>query len=107
MVLRAAVLFITGKGRIGLIKKGRIGPGREIEFAEFYSDLSVVRERDRSELGVRSDDRTPQTFRALGRQELPPSPSLLLRKDPVKLAAHSNNSPRAYPSLCKSPSCHV
>ena len=28
------------------------------------------------ELGVRSDDRPPQTLRAFGRQELPPSPSL-------------------------------
>ena len=54
------------------------GPEGGIEFAEFFYDLSVVSERDRSELGVRSDERTPQTFRAFGRQELPASPSLSL-----------------------------
>ena len=55
-----------------------IGPEGGVEFAKFFYDLSVVPERDRSELGVRSDERTPQTFRAFGRQELPPSPSLSL-----------------------------
>ena len=55
-----------------------MGPEGGIEFAKFFYDLSVASERDRFELGVRSDERTPQTFRAFGRQELPASPSLSL-----------------------------
>ena len=34
-------------------------------------------EQGSPKLGVRSDDRTPQTLRAFGRQELPPSPFAL------------------------------
>ena len=37
------------------------GPEGGIEFAKFSYDLSVVSERDRSELGVRSDERTPSS----------------------------------------------
>ncbi|HAB94129.1 MAG TPA: hypothetical protein DCF49_05115 [Lachnospiraceae bacterium] len=69
-------------------------------FAEFYYDLSAVRERDRPKLGVRSDDRTPQTDRAFGLQELQSSPSLFLQKDHVKLAAHSKPSPRSHLKPC-------
>ena len=49
-----------GLGRIW----GRDGwtRGEGVEFAEFYIDLSVVRERDRFELGGRSDDRPPLTL---------------------------------------------
>ena len=63
-----------------------------VEFTKFFGDPSVVRGRDRSELGVCSDDQTPQTMRALRRQELPPSPSRSLHKDPEKLIAHSKPS---------------
>ena len=66
----------TGSLLVG--KRDRWARGEGVEFAEFYIDLSVVRERDRFELGGRSDDRPPQTLRAFGRQELPPSPSLSL-----------------------------
>jgi len=51
-----------------LILRGMTGTEGGVEFAKFFYDLSVVRERDSPELVGRSDDRPPQTtgIRAAG-----------------------------------------